>query len=71
MSTSISNDDSTDIKGWNEIKNILVNDNYSGENNIIKNDIINVLPHAIAILVTSYLSPKPPPVLEDELIPKD
>ena len=70
-STSISNDDSTDIKGWNEIKNILVNDNYSGKNNIIKNDIINVLPHAIAILVTSYLSPKPPPVLEDELIAKD
>lgn len=64
-------DTSTDIESWNKIQEILVSDNNSFENNIIKNDIINVLPHAIAILVTSYLSPKPPPLLQQELTAKE
>ena len=71
-STSIPDDPntSTDIESWNDIRDILVNDNNSDENNIIKNTIINILPHAIAILVTSYLSPNPPPLLEQELTAK-
>jgi hypothetical protein len=58
---------STDIQSWNEIRDKL----DSEDNSIEKNTIINILPHAIAILVTSYLSPNPPLVLEQELTAKE
>jgi hypothetical protein len=57
---------SSNIQTWNEIRDKL----YSQDNSNEKNTIINILPHAIAILVTSYLSPNPPPVLEEELTAK-
>jgi hypothetical protein len=58
---------STGIQSWNEIRDKLDSEDNSNE----KNTIINILPHAIAILVTSYLSPNPPPVLEQELTAKE
>jgi hypothetical protein len=53
----------TDTQSWDQIRAKLDSEDDSNQ----KKTIINTLPHAIALLVTSYLSPNPPPVLEEEL----